>query len=212
MGGKISDLRAKLLAASGIDFRSKETVEKETADESELSANVMNELNQILIEFSELVADGSEELNPKIFGILEGFRMIRDAHTRILIRANNQFTRDLVVELLDALDNMEKVFKNYSKDEDQEIINLLAGFKNVANKLYKILEVGGVAKIESLGLKFNPAVHQAIAQVKNDEVDDQTVLEETGAGYTFNGIVVKPAVVIVSKKVEKKGRFRLWKR
>ncbi len=212
MGGKISDLRAKLLAASGIDFRSKETAEKEEADQNELSANVMNELSQILVEFSKLLVDDKEVLNPKIFGILEGFKMIRDAHSRILVRSNNEFTRDLVVELLDALDNMEKVFRNYENENDQEIIDLLAGFKKVAYKLNKTLESGGVTRIPSIGLKFNPAVHHAVAQIKNDEVDDQTVLEESSAGYTFNGLVVKPAVVIVSQKVEKKGRFRLWKR
>ncbi len=212
MGGKISDLRAKLLAASGIDFRSKETAEKEAADQKELSANLMNELSQNLVEFSELLVGGDDELNPKIFNIIEGFRMIGDAHSRILVRSNHQFTRDLVVELLDALDNMEKVFKNYKNEENQEIINLLDGFKIVARKISKTLESGGVTKIQSLGLKFNPAVHHAVAQLKNDEVDDQTVIEEVSAGYTLNGIVVKPAVVIVSQKVEKKGRFRLWKK
>ncbi len=66
----------------------------------------------------------------------------------------------------------------------------------------------GVEKIESVGLKFDPAVHNAVAEFENNDVEDQTVLEETNAGYKFNGLVIKPAVVIISKKVEKRRGMR----
>ncbi len=212
MGDKVNDLRAKLMAASGVDFRSEETANEEAADQKDLSANVMNELSQILVEFNKLFVEDDEELEPRIFGLYEGFKMIRDAHSRLLVRAENQFSKQLVIELIDALENMQKVFKGYENETDQVIVDILSGFKNVAARMTTALKNGGVAKIEALGLKFDPSVHKAVAEVKNNDVEEQTVVEEASAGYTFNGVVIKPAVVIISKKVEKKGRFRLWKK
>ncbi len=212
MGGKINDLRAKLMANSGIDFRTKESIKKDTSDQKELSANMMNELGQILVEFNGLLAENDVELAPKMLSIIEGFRMIKDSHARILERANNKFSRELVRELLDILDNFDKVYKNYDNDPDPEVTNLVGNFKSISNKLYKSLQGAGVSKIDTIGLKFNPSIHQAVTQIKNNDVDDQTVLEEVSVGYTLNGVVLKPAAVIISQKVDKKGRFRLWKR
>jgi molecular chaperone GrpE len=50
-----------------------------------------------------------------------------------------------------------------------------------------------------MGEPFNPEFHQAIQSLENDEVPANHVMTVIQKGYTLNGRVVRPAMVIVSK-------------
>ena len=55
-------------------------------------------------------------------------------------------------------------------------------------------------RIESLGKKFDPAVHEAIGHIETGEDKEGVVIEEIQAGYMLNNRLLRPAAVRVGKK------------
>ncbi|MNU02964.1 heat shock protein GrpE [compost metagenome] len=61
------------------------------------------------------------------------------------------------------------------------------------------LERHGVKKLEPEGQKFDPNFHQAMFEIPNADVPNNTVLQVVQAGYTIGDRVLRPAMVGVSK-------------
>jgi len=56
----------------------------------------------------------------------------------------------------------------------------------------------GVTPLESVGSAFDPAFHQAMAQVPTDEHPPNTVVEEFQKGYLLKERLLRPAMVTVA--------------
>ena len=56
----------------------------------------------------------------------------------------------------------------------------------------------GVEQIESVGQKFDHAIHEAVGTEESKEAED-TIVREIKSGYARNGEVIRPAQVIVSQ-------------
>ena len=80
------------------------------------------------------------------------------------------------------------------KDANEETAKWLEGIEMATNQLEKLLQDFGVKKIESLGQKFNPDFHEALAQDKGEK---DIVLEELESGYTLGDKVLRHAKVKV---------------
>ena len=50
-----------------------------------------------------------------------------------------------------------------------------------------------------VGDKFDPQLHQAMSMVPDPNVEPNTVINVFQRGYTLNGSLVRPAMVVVSK-------------
>ena len=53
--------------------------------------------------------------------------------------------------------------------------------------------------VDPQGEPFDPNLHQAMSTVENSEVEPNTVIAVMQKGYTLNGRLVRPAMVMVSK-------------
>jgi molecular chaperone GrpE len=69
----------------------------------------------------------------------------------------------------------------------------------IYRQMLQTLEQAGMAKIEAVGQPFNPNLHEAIMQVEDDTVPEDTVVEELRAGYMLKERVIRPSMVKVSK-------------
>ncbi len=109
---------------------------------------------------------------------------------------------DIILQLLPIIDNFDRAInshKVHGKDDPH-----LKGIILIKDELHKLIESYGVAKIKSVGEKFNPELHEAVMAVESQEDPDGTILEELQAGYTMHGRLIRPASVKVSKKEDKK--------
>ncbi len=117
---------------------------------------------------------------------------------RVAIEQDNfvQFANEnLIKELLPALDNFERAFKTVKSHKDE----FIKGMALVKKQLEDGLKKFGVTEIESLGKPYDPNFHEAIIQKESDKPEN-TVIEEMQKGYTLNGRLIRPSMVIVSKK------------
>jgi len=104
----------------------------------------------------------------------------------------------LVKELLPVLDNLERALAAAGESQDQK--GLLEGLELTRQELWKVLERHGLERVEALGQTFDPEYHEAMMQQEDPEVEENTVLQELQKGYLFQGRLLRPAMVVVSKK------------
>lgn len=103
-----------------------------------------------------------------------------------------------VKDLLPALDPMEKAIQFADKENEATKV-MVQGIEATYSLLLKSLKDNGVECHDPMGEPFNPEFHQAIQSLENNEVPANHVMAVIQKGYTLNGRVVRPAMVIVSK-------------
>lgn len=100
----------------------------------------------------------------------------------------------LIREILPALDNLQRAIGHALNDDP-----LAVGVKMVEKHLLATLEKFQVTRFVSIGQPFDPAVHEAIAQVETDEATPGTVCQEFAAGYMSGTRLLRAAMVGVAK-------------
>lgn len=103
----------------------------------------------------------------------------------------------LVEKLLPVLDNFERALAAPRKNGDEE--SFRAGVEMIYKQLMDLLRDEGLKPIQSVGLPFDPALHEAFAYEERKNGNDHSVIEEARKGYHFKGRVLRPSLVKVSK-------------
>jgi molecular chaperone GrpE len=105
----------------------------------------------------------------------------------------------LISALLPAVDNLERAVES-SKEGVADSRSLLEGVGLTLSDLIKILEKFHVKPIDAIGEAFDPNFHQAIMQEPSDEHPENTILQEMQKGYMIHNRLLRPSMVVVSKK------------
>jgi len=119
-------------------------------------------------------------------------RQVEDDRKRLIRSASS----DLVMEILPVLDNFQLAAKHVPADLENN--NWAQGIKQIEKQLENILANEGLEKIETVGTQFDPQFHEALEHIESDRPENE-IVEEINSGYTFNGEVLRPAKVKVSK-------------
>ena len=98
--------------------------------------------------------------------------------------------------LLPVLDNLRRAV-DHAGDEPADI-RLLDGLRMVVQQFESALADLGVSRVEAVGTRFDPALHEAIAGEESDEVDEDTVVAELQPGYQLHDRLLRPALVRVA--------------
>jgi len=107
---------------------------------------------------------------------------------------------ELIKELLPVVESLEKSIKFTQTDA---LID--EGIKMILNSLMKVLKGFGLEEIEPAeGKQFDPDFHQAMYDKEDGSVKPGTVITEFRRGYLLNGRLIRPSLVVISKKVKEK--------
>jgi molecular chaperone GrpE len=104
--------------------------------------------------------------------------------------------RNLVMDLLPALDNFERALGHAKEEAGKDA--LVAGIKAVYEQFLAALKKHGVAQFESHGQAFDPEHHEAVAMVPSDEHVRGKVVHVMQKGYRLHGQTIRPSQVAVS--------------
>ena len=66
-------------------------------------------------------------------------------------------------------------------------------------KLHDLLKKSGVAPIQSIGVDFDPNIHQAVMHEVSPRHREGEVIDELRRGYMINGRLLRPSMVKVAK-------------
>jgi molecular chaperone GrpE len=108
---------------------------------------------------------------------------------------------DLIAKLLDVLDGYDRALATVPDDVKGQ--PWVEGMWLVERKLRGILEAEGLEAVDSLGKKFDPYIHEAVAHIPSDKPEG-TVIQEHQKAYRLHDKVIRPALVTVSSGSEQK--------
>lgn len=91
---------------------------------------------------------------------------------------------DTVEKLLPIGDNLERALKTEVSSEDA--VKFKAGVEMVMKQFIDALEKLGVKPIKAEGEQFDPNIHNAVMHVEDENIDDNTVVEDFQKGYIYN--------------------------
>jgi len=103
----------------------------------------------------------------------------------------------LLRAILPCLDNLERAIAQGAASGSAEA--LLSGVRMTYDHLLAELKKFGVEPIASVDTMFDPALHEAIAQIPWEGKPEGTVLREERKGYLLNGRLLRPAQVTVAQ-------------
>lgn len=111
-----------------------------------------------------------------------------------MIKAKEDGQISVIEAFLPCLDTFKVAEKSIS---DKQV---LEGVKMIELSILEALKKLDVEKIESVGKKYDPKLHTAIAVACVGDKENDIILEEYQAGYKFKNRVIRYSKVIVNKK------------
>ena len=111
-------------------------------------------------------------------------------------------------EALNLIDNLERsklILENDETLKDTEALKKSLEHLNIIHKdLISTFTKNNIKPIDCLNKKLNPNFHQAMMEVTDDQKEQGTIVQEIQKGFMIKDRLLRPSLVGVSKKTEKK--------
>jgi molecular chaperone GrpE len=113
-----------------------------------------------------------------------------------------KFANEIIFkQLLTVVDNLERAISSSQENSDKK--TLIEGVELTYKEIIKLFETFNVKPVEAENKTFDPNFHQAVTQEETDKIPDNTVTKVLQKGYLLHDRLIRPAMVIVSKKRQK---------
>ena len=191
-------------------------------DKNKSNEKISN-LDDISTEKAQVEEKNKEQsLKEKDLSPEEKIKDLEDKVTRALAEMENQRRRyekekedafeyggfAFARENLNLIDNLERAKQSLENDEtlkNSEALKKTLEHLEIINKdLISIFKKNNIEPIDSVNKKLDPNFHQAMLEVENDQKEPGTIIQEIQKGFIMKDRLLRPALVAVSKKFEKK--------
>ncbi len=108
----------------------------------------------------------------------------------------------LIKELLPIVDNLERALAAQHGEDEDALEGMRQGVEMTLRGLMDSLKKFGVVPVETLEKPFDPNFHQAVSQEQSERYPENTVCQELQKGYMLNDRLLRPSMVVVSKKTD----------
>jgi len=138
-------------------------------------------------------------LKDQLLRTLADFDNFRKRSRREISDAERIAREELLRELLPVFDNLERASQHAVGSTDFQ--SLADGIQIVMRQFLDTLARLGVERVATVGLPFDPAVHEAVQQVESADLPPGSVAQELLAGYHVGDRLIRPAMVVVARPV-----------
>lgn len=181
-------------------------VETKQADDMEVEMSPEEEIAGLFARIAELEAalDASEQKvkdqkDAVVYAQAE-VQTMRNRTEQEIDKAKKFALEKFAGELLPVMDNMERAIELADK-ENEALKPMLEGVELTLKTMKSTVEKFGLQEVNPEGQAFNPEFHQAMAMQESADHEPNTVMFVMQKGYSLNGRIVRPAMVMVSKAV-----------
>ena len=154
-------------------------LKEELLEARKSSDNNLNKLKYMMAEFDNYRKQIEKQIDSKIESgkaeLLLKFLSLRDDYLRALEMAKQSKSEAVVIE------GLEGILKNFDS----------------------LLKSEGVMEIETIGTPFDPNVHDVIGFSHQEEIEENIITKEIRKGYMLNNKVLRPSLVLISRKIVK---------
>jgi len=106
---------------------------------------------------------------------------------------------NLARDLLGVADNLARALDGLGTTEDERLKSFAEGVGLTQREMIQTFERHGIRRVEPLGERFDPNLHQAMFEMEDAARAPGTVAQVIQAGYTLNDRLLRPALVGVVK-------------
>ena len=189
---------------------SQDTNQEDTAAETQQPEVEVDEKLQAEVELdqAELAEEQAEtqieELQQKLSTLGEQLlreqaemQNVRRRAQRDIESAHKYALEKFASELLSVVDNLERAIEAIdAEDEAQKAV--AEGLELTLKTFIEVLGKYNLDAVDPEGQPFDADLHQAVSTVPNNDVEPNTVINVFQKGYTLNGRLIRPAMVVVS--------------
>jgi molecular chaperone GrpE len=141
-----------------------------------------------------------DRLRDQLLRTAADFDNFRKRSRKDLELVERRAKEDVLRELLPVFDNLQRALDASVGVNDvssilQGVEMVLKLFEDAANRI-------GLERMQSVGQRFDPNLHDAFQQQPSAEHPPGTILAEFQAGYRLGERLLRPAMVVVAKKPE----------
>lgn len=170
-------------------------------DDSDALSDALEESGQNLDELAAAltaaVAEAEEHRN-QVLRVRADMENLKRRHAAELEKAHKYALDSFVRELLQVRDSLE--LGRSAAMEGADIDTLREGTDLTLKLLGDVMDKFGVVKLDPINQPFDPEFHQAMSIQPRADVPPNTVVGVIQKGYTLNGRLVRPALVLVSQQ------------
>ena len=177
----------------------------------------MSENNEKNVEKAKESQDASEEKKEELT-VEQKLKETENKLLRSLAEIENQRRRfekeikdafefgsfNFAKESLAILDNLDRAKNAIKNDEvlkkNKDLDRFLENISIIEKDLVTIFERNRITKINAKGGKFDPNLHQAMAEIEDENSEAGTIVQEIQCGYMLGERLLRPALVGISKK------------
>ena len=160
---------------------------------------------------SEVSEEGAQHLSEELAEVeARGLRLLADYENfrKRALRERQEAARygsqNLVKDLLSVVDNLDRAIGHAQQSEGGDLQSLLHGVELVQREFSVVLAKHHVIEIEALGRPFNPALHEAMAQIDSETAEPNSIIDVLEKGYQLHDRLVRPSRVVVAREQEEK--------
>ncbi|HYM98237.1 MAG TPA: nucleotide exchange factor GrpE [Aestuariivirgaceae bacterium] len=143
------------------------------------------------------------EIKDRMLRTLADMENLRKRAEREKAEATLYAATNFARELLSVADNFSRALAAITPEQraaaDEVSSNLLAGIEVTERELLNVFERHGIRRIDAVGQKFDPHMHQAMFEVPTADQPPGTVVQVMQNGYAIGNRCLRPVLVGVSK-------------
>ena len=181
----------------------------EKAQNEELQEELQTDDKSEIIEPAITEAEEINDLKNQLLRTLADNENNRRRYEKEKEDLSTYIISNFAKEMLSVLDNLQRAIEVSGKIDteddkiDKNTLDFIEGVKLTEKQLNSINEKFKITKVDSLGNKFDPNMHQAMFEIENDDEKEGTILQVIQDGFKIEDRLLRPALVGVSKKKSK---------
>ena len=168
------------------DANTWETVEEEKAPEESVEEKLQRELKEWQDKYLYLQAE---------------YQNYRKRVVKDIADARSYTVADTLSPFLSVYDYLSMA--GVAAEQSDNLDSIRMGLKMIMGEFFKAFDELGVTKLESVGKKFDPNLHEAVANEPSESVPEGEIIREWNCGFKRGEKLLRPARVVVSAGKEK---------
>ncbi len=161
------------------------------------------DLHQNLTEEMAALSKEVESLKEKLLLCQADEENLRKRMQKELEETKKYSVADFAKVMLEPLEDLFRTIENLDtkkRSNGEDVSPFVKGIEMIKSNMIKGFEQFGIKRIFPLNEAFDHSMHQAISQIPDSSKDENTVVNVVQAGYMIKDRLLRPAMVIVTKK------------
>ena len=175
--------------------------DKIISEDSEINSKEYksSQTNEELVKLLDIEKQNVIEIDEKLKHVLADFQNLNKKTQSDIQNGVNTKVDEFVLDFLKIYDDFIRAKEVFSENK----INT-DGLDSILKNMDSLLKKYQVSPIDALGEIFDPNSHEAISITTDSNLDDNTITKEIRKGYISQNRIIRPTLVEISKKDDKK--------